>query len=87
MEVPRQGQTLPTAVTSPNPEPTAPRENATFLMYSCFLRLFSAAQARDQIRAAAASLCHSHSNVGSMPHLQPPPQLTATPEPQPDEQG
>ena len=29
----------------------------------------------------AASLHHSHSNVGSEPHLQPTPQLTATPDP------
>ena len=34
-------------------------------------------QARDQIRDAAADLCHSHSNVGSEPHLQPTSQLMA----------
>jgi len=28
-------------------------------------------QARDQIGAAAAGLCHRHSNTGSEPHLQP----------------
>ena len=38
-------------------------------------------QARGPIGAAAASLHHSHSNVGSKPHLQPTPQLTATPGP------
>ena len=39
-------------------------------------------QARSQITAAAAaSLCHSHSKVGSEPHLQPTPQLAAMPDP------
>ena len=35
----------------------------------------------------AAGLRQSHSNVGSEPRLQPTPQLTATPDPQPTEQG
>ena len=35
--------------------------------------------------AAAASLYHSHSNSGSELHLQPTPQLMATPDPQPSE--
>ena len=38
-------------------------------------------QARSLIRAVAASLHHSHSNMGSEPHLQPTPQFTATPDP------
>ena len=38
-------------------------------------------QARGPIRAVAASLCHSHSNAGPEPHLQPTAQLTATPDP------
>ena len=38
-------------------------------------------QARGPIGAAAASLCHGHSNVGSKPYLQPTPQLTATLDP------
>ena len=38
-------------------------------------------QAKDQIGAVATGLHHSHSNVGSEPHLQPTPQLTATPDP------
>ena len=45
-----------------------------------FLCLFRAApvtygnsQARGQIEAVAAGLQHSHSNVRSEPHLQPPP--------------
>ena len=38
-------------------------------------------QARDQIRAIAAGLCHSHSNVGSKLCLKPTPQLEATLDP------
>ena len=37
--------------------------------------------ARGRIWATAASLCHSHSNVGSKPHLLPTPQLMVTPDP------
>ena len=36
-------------------------------------------QARGLIGAAAAGLHHSHSNMGSEPHLRLTPQLTATP--------
>ena len=36
------------------------------------------AQVRGQVRATAASLHHSHSNMGSKPGPQPMPQLTAT---------
>ena len=38
-------------------------------------------QARGLIGAAAAGLCHCHSNARSEPHLRPTPQLTATPDP------
>ena len=38
-------------------------------------------QAWGQIGAIAASLHHSHRNARSQPHLQPTPQLTATPDP------
>ena len=38
-------------------------------------------QARGRTGAAAASLHHSHSNVGSKTHLRPTPQLMATPDP------
>ena len=38
-------------------------------------------QARGQIRAIAAGLHHTHNNTGSKRHLQPIPQLTATPDP------
>ena len=42
-------------------------------------------QAKRQIAAAAAGL--HHSNEGFEPHLQPTPQVTATLDPQPTEQG
>ena len=42
---------------------------------------YGGSQARGQIGAVAASLRQSHSNAGSEPHLQPTPQLTATPDP------
>ena len=38
-------------------------------------------QARGLIGAVATGLRHSHNNEGSEPHLQPTPQLTATPDP------
>ena len=44
-------------------------------------------QARGRIRATAAGLRHSHSHPGFEPRLWPTPQLTATPDPKPTEQG
>ena len=44
-------------------------------------------QAKGLMGAVATSLRHSHNNAESKPHLQPTPQLTATPDPQPTEQG
>ena len=44
-------------------------------------------QARGRTGAVATSLRQSHSNAGSKPHLQPTPQLMATPDRQPTEQG
>ena len=41
----------------------------------------SQARGRGQIGAVATGLRQSHSNTGSEPHLQPTPQLTATPDP------
>ena len=38
---------------------------------------YGGSQARSQIRATANGLCHSHSNAGSEPHLQPTPQFMA----------
>ena len=59
-----------------------------FFLSFFFLLFFRAApvayggsQARGPIRATAASLCYSHSNTRSKPHLQPTPQITATPDP------
>ena len=60
-----------------------------FILFMYFVFLFRAtpaahgiSQARGQIGAAAAGLHHNHSNkAGSEPHLQPTPQLTATPDP------
>ena len=48
---------------------------------------YGSSQARGQIKAAAADLRHSHSNVRSKPHLRPIPQLTTTPDPSSTEQG
>ena len=42
---------------------------------------YGGSQARGLIRAVATGLRQRHSNVGSEPHLQPTPQLTAMPDP------
>ena len=42
---------------------------------------YGGSQARGQIGATAAGLHHSHNNVGSLPQLQPTPQLAATLDP------
>ena len=42
---------------------------------------YGGSEARGLIGAAATGLHQSHSNMGSEPRLQPPPQLTATPDP------
>ena len=43
--------------------------------------IYRSSQARGQIGAAAAGLCHNHSNEGSKPDLQPTSQLTEMPDP------
>ena len=48
---------------------------------------YGGSQARGRIGAVAAGLHHSHSNVGSEPHLQPTSQLMATLDPQTTEGG
>ena len=57
----------------------------------CFFRTaptaYGSSQARGRIRAAAAGLHHCLRNMGSELCLQPTPQLTATPDPRPTEQG
>ena len=47
-----------------------------FLLFRVTPAAYGGSQARGQIRAAAASLYHSHSNIGSEPHLRPTSQLT-----------
>ena len=48
---------------------------------------YGGSEARGRIGAVAAGLHHSHNNWGSQPCLQPTPQLTATLDPWPTEQG
>ena len=45
------------------------------------LVVYGGSQARGQIGAIAAGLCHSHSNATSKLHLQPIPELTTKPDP------
>ena len=56
-----------------------------FFFFFCLLRstpvAYGSSHARGQIRAAAAGLCHSHSNTGSEPRLQPTPQFMAALDP------
>ena len=66
--------------------------SASVQLSICLFLLFRAApaahgnsQARGRIRAAAASLYHSHSNAGPEPYLILTPQLTAMPDPYPTE--
>ena len=58
-----------------------------FFLFRATPTVYGGSQARGRIGAAAAGLCHSHSNLELKLHLQPIPQLTAMPEPQPTEQG
>ena len=67
------------------------------MMYQCDLSLFfvfwaspeayGGSQARGPNGAPAAGLCHSYSNTRSKLHLQPTPQLMATPDPYLTEKG
>ena len=52
-----------------------------FVFSSAAPRAYGGSQARGLIGAVASHLCQSYSNSGSEPHLQPTPQLTATPDP------
>ena len=72
---PDVGQDLP-----PNPA-------LLILLFFCLFAIswaapaaYGGSQARGRIGAIAASLHQSHSNAGSEPHVQPTPQLTATPD-------
>ena len=58
-----------------------------FFFFFCLLAIswaaptaYGGSQARGRIGAVATGLRQSHSNSGSEPHLQPTPQLTATPD-------
>ena len=66
-----------------------PSRQWSFVPLVCLSRAAPAAcgdsQARGRTGALAAGLCHSHSNPGSKPCLQPIPQLTATPDSEPTE--
>ena len=60
-----------------------------FFCCCCFRAVpmaYGGSQARSWIEATAASLHHSHSNVGSKPYLWPTPQSTAMPDPSPTAQ-
>ena len=62
-----------------------------FFLAFCLFRAAPAAyegsQARSLIAAVAAGLHHSHSNARFKPCLQPTPQLTEMPDPQPTDRG
>ena len=58
-----------------------------FFLFRATPMTYGGSQARGPIGATAASLCQSHSNVGSEPGLRPTPQVTAMLDPQPTEQG
>ena len=64
--------------------PCLPTIYLFYFMFFCLFRAspkaFGGSQARGRIRAVAAGLCHSYSQAGSKPRLQPTPQLTVTPD-------
>ena len=52
-----------------------------YFLFRAASAAYGGSQARGQIRATAATLHHSHSNVGLEPNLRPTPQPTAMPDP------
>ena len=52
-----------------------------FLLFRATPMAYASSQARGQIGASAAGLCHNNSTVGSKMHLRPTPQLMAMPDP------
>ena len=52
-----------------------------FFLLRVALVAYGGSQAKGGIRAAAASLHQSHTNARAEPHVQPTPQLMATPDP------
>ena len=51
------------------------------VFFSATPMAYGGSQAKGQNGATPAGLCHSHSNMGSEPRLQPTQQLTAIPDP------
>ena len=63
---------------------TADNSLKLFLLFYFFRATpvaYGSSQARDQIGASATGHSHSHSKVGSEPHLQPMPQIMAIQDP------
>ena len=58
-----------------------------FCLFRAAPTAYGSSQPRGPIGAIVTGLHHSHSNAGSQPCLRPTPQLTATPDPEPTEQG
>ena len=58
-----------------------PQKSFFFFLFRATPAAYGSSQAKGWIRAAPAGLRHSHSNVGSEPHLRPTPQLMVTPDP------
>ena len=54
--------------------------NWIFFFFRAIPMTYGGSQARGQIGATAAGLCHSHSDAGSKLCLRPTPQLTAMPD-------
>ena len=52
-----------------------------FFLFRATPTVCGGSQARGLIGSTAAGLHHSHSNIRSKPHMQPTPQLRATPDP------
>ena len=57
--------------------PQRDRQYSFFFLFRATPVAYESTQARGQIRAAAASLRHSHGNLGSEQHLRPTPQFMA----------
>ena len=72
---------LPTALGAIGMMPNSIIIIIIFCLFKAAPTAYGGSQARGGIRAVAASLCYSHSNVGYELHLQPTPQLTATLDP------
>ena len=52
-----------------------------FCLFRAVPTTYGSSLARSQVGAAASGLCHSHSNMGPEPCLQPTPQLMEMPDP------